>query len=374
MSDHNNNNNNNNNNDDDDDADISIETNTISNNNSTNNDDDDEKSIGNTNEFANATIVTPTTNNNSNNDNVDNDIQIETNDIENTDETDITTTNTTTTVHNDTTVPESDLIERGEDMIDMIEQEIEECYQTLGNIHDTIDNLEDDNTTYERRQNNLKILQASEWARIKKLRWDICKIHEGDKNVTESEIRSNLSQYPELCTSLDTLLVFLGSNSLRITHHHPEFWLQVVNIDNELATDNIIIMTKYIHDILLTAITPYNEQDLFQWYDYNKEQLQSQFSGAHDTDTSRSERKCHEKEYHHRKEAAIEIARETKERLEKGIERERIREQAQQEQIRMEETRRAIDREQEREKVHICREMDRLNCKHILPQKQHHEA
>ena len=49
----------------------------------------------------------------------------------------------------------------------------------------------------------------------------------------------------------------------------------MVNADNELATDNIIILTKYIRNILLTAITPYNEQDLFQWYDNNKEQLQS---------------------------------------------------------------------------------------------------
>ena len=40
----------------------------------------------------------------------------------------------------------------------------------------------------------------------------------------------------------------------------------------------------------------------------------------------------------------------------------------------MEETRRATDKEQEREKVHIRREMDRLNCKRIFPQKQHHEA
>ena len=40
----------------------------------------------------------------------------------------------------------------------------------------------------------------------------------------------------------------------------------------------------------------------------------------------------------------------------------------------MEETRRATDKEQEREKVHIRCEMDRLNCKRILPQKQHHEA
>ena len=140
-------------------------------------------------------------------------------------------------------------------------------------------------------------MQASEWARIKHLRWEICKIHEDDENITESEIRSDLSQsHPELCDSLHQLLAFIGSNSLRITYHHPEFWLQVVNIDNELATDNIIVLTKYIHDILLTAITPYNEQDLFQWYDNNKEQLQSQFSGAHDTDISRNERKCQEKE------------------------------------------------------------------------------
>ena len=72
-----------------------------------------------------------------------------------------------------------------------------------------------------------------------------------------------------------------------------------MNIDNELATNNIIILTKYIHNILLTAITPYNEQDLFQWYDNNKKQLQSQFSGAHDINTKSNERKCLEKLCHH---------------------------------------------------------------------------
>ena len=118
--------------------------------------------------------------------------------------------------------------------------------------------------------------------------------------IIESEICSDLNQsHPELCTSLQTLRCFLESKSLIITHHHPEFQLQIVNIDNELATDNIIILTKYIHDILLTAITPHNEQDLFQWYDNNKRQLQSQFSGAHNIDTKRNARTCLEKQCHH---------------------------------------------------------------------------
>ena len=85
-------------------------------------------------------------------------------------------------------------------------------------------------------------------------------IHENDDNIIESKIHSDLNQsHPELCTSLQILLCLLKSKSLKITHQHPEFWLQVVNIDNELATNNIIILTKYIHNILLTAITPYNE-------------------------------------------------------------------------------------------------------------------
>ena len=59
--------------------------------------------------------------------------------------------------------------------------------------------------------------------------------------------------------------------------------------DPDPATDNVIILTKYIHDILLTAITPYNEQDLFQWYDNNQEQLQQQFPEANITDARRVE-------------------------------------------------------------------------------------
>ena len=74
-----------------------------------------------------------------------------------------------------------------------------------------------------------------------------------------------------------------------------------MTIDNKLATDNIIILTKYIHDILLTATTPYNEQDLFQWYDNNKEQLQRQFKEAHDTDASRKEHHRQAIEHEHRR-------------------------------------------------------------------------
>ena len=176
------------------------------------------------------------------------------------------------------------------------------CYNTINDIQLTIDNPIDatDNDTYKRQQTDLKILRASEWARIKQLCWEVCAIHEDDDNVIESEIRLDLSQlHPELCTSLHTLLCFLKSNSLQITDHHPEFWLQVVNVDNDLATDNIIILTKYMHNILLTAITPYNEQDLFQWYDNNKEQLQSQFTRVHDTDIGCKERERHKTECHH---------------------------------------------------------------------------
>ena len=143
--------------------------------------------------------------------------------------------------------------------MDATEQEIEKCYHTINDIQLTIDNRIDNinNATYEQQQIDLKILQASEWARIKHLCWEICAIHENNDNIIESKIRSDLNQsHPELCTSLQTLLRFLESKSLQITHHHPEFWLQVVNIDNELATNNIIILTKYIHNILLTAITP----------------------------------------------------------------------------------------------------------------------
>ena len=75
----------------------------------------------------------------------------------------------------------------------------------------------------------------------------------------------------------------------------------MVNADNKLATNNITVLTKYIHDILLTTITPYNEQDLFQWYDNNKEQLQSQFNGAHDTDASRKERQYQAIKHEHRR-------------------------------------------------------------------------
>ena len=125
-----------------------------------------------------------------------------------------------------------------------------------GIVHYTIDNPIDDNDNakYKQQQNNLKILQASEWARIKHLWWEICAIHENDNNIIESEIRSDLSQsHPEVCTSLQTLLRFLESNSLKIIHHYQEFWLQVVNIDNELANNNIIILAKSIQDISING-------------------------------------------------------------------------------------------------------------------------
>ena len=113
-----------------------------------------------------------------------------------------------------------------EGLIDAAEQEIEECYDTIIDIQLNIDSpiVTTDTATFEKQQTALKILQASEWARIKHLRWEICKIHEDDENITESEIRSDLSQsHPELCGSLHKLVVFIGSNSLRITQHHPEF-------------------------------------------------------------------------------------------------------------------------------------------------------
>ena len=86
----------------------------------------------------------------------------------------------------------------------------------------------------------------------------------------------------------------------KITEHHPEFWLQVVTDDTDLPSDNIILLTKYIHDILLTAITPYNEHDLFQWYDHNREQLHQQFAEAAITDTKRIERQRQATELGHR--------------------------------------------------------------------------
>ena len=93
--------------------------------------------------------------------------------------------------------------------------------------------------------------------------------------LTKSDIRSDLTQlYPELCESLQDLLHHLQAKSLKITHHNPEFWLQVIAIDNELDTDNIITITEYLHDILLTAVTPYNKQDLIQWYETNRQHLQ----------------------------------------------------------------------------------------------------
>ena len=183
--------------------------------------------------------------------------------------------------------------ETNEGLIDAAEQEIEECYDTIIDIQRSIDSpiVTTDTETFEKQQTALKILQATEWARIKYLRWEICKIHEDDENITESEVQSDISQsHPELSKSLDQLLVFIGSNSLRITEHHPEFWLQVVTDDQDTPEDNVIILTKYIHDILLTAITPYNEQDLFQWYDNNQEQLQQQFTEAAITDARQIER------------------------------------------------------------------------------------
>ena len=103
-------------------------------------------------------------------------------------------------------------------------------------------------------------------------------------------MRSDISQsHPKLSASLDKLLVFIESNSLQITEHHLEFWLQVVTNDLDLPSDNVILLTKYIHDILLTAITPYNEHDLFQWYDHNQEQLHRQFAEAAIIDTKRTE-------------------------------------------------------------------------------------
>ena len=114
-------------------------------------------------------------------------------------------------------------------------------------------------------------MQAFEWASIKHLWCGICAIQENDNMLTESNIRSDLTQlHPELCASLQDLLCLLLAKILKITHHHLEFWLQVVTIDNELDTDNIIILTEYLHDILLTAITPYNKQDLIQWYKTNR--------------------------------------------------------------------------------------------------------
>ena len=74
-----------------------------------------------------------------------------------------------------------------------------------------------------------------------------------------------------------------------------------MNIDNELTIENIIILTTYIHNILLTTITPYNEQDLFQWYDNNKKHLQRQFSGAHDIDIKGHEMTRLERKHHHRR-------------------------------------------------------------------------
>ena len=137
----------------------------------------------------------------------------------------------------------------------------------------------------------MKILQATEWARIKHLKWELCKIIEDDEHITEHEMQSNITQsHPELSAALDQLLVFIESNSLQITEHHPEFWLQVVTDDTDPPSDNVILLTKYIHDILLTAITPYNEHDLFQWYDHNQEQLHQQFAEAAITDTKRIER------------------------------------------------------------------------------------
>ena len=43
-----------------------------------------------------------------------------------------------------------------------------------------------------------------------------------------------------------------------------------MTIDNELDTDNIFTITEYLHNIMLTAVTPYNEQDLIQWYKINR--------------------------------------------------------------------------------------------------------
>ena len=66
-------------------------------------------------------------------------------------------------------------------LIDAAEQEIEECYDTINNIQLNIDNpiVTTNNATYKRQQTDLKILQASEWAKIKQLRWEICAIHQG---------------------------------------------------------------------------------------------------------------------------------------------------------------------------------------------------
>ena len=189
-------------------------------------------------------------------------------------------------------------------MIDAAEQEIEDCYDTIVDLQRNIDSpiVTTDTATFEQQQTALKILQATEWARIKYLRWEICKIHEEDENITESEVRSDISQsHPELSNSLDQLLAFINSDSLRITEHHPEFWLQVVTDDTDIPDNNVIILTKYIHDILLTAITPYNEQDLFQWYDHNKEYLKQQFIAAEITDSKRIEHQQQATKQEHRR-------------------------------------------------------------------------
>ena len=74
-----------------------------------------------------------------------------------------------------------------------------------------------------------------------------------------------------------------------------------MNINNELDPDNIITLTKYVQDILLTAITPYNKQDLFQWYKTNRQHLQKQFSTAKKNEIRRNEMKRLERECHHRR-------------------------------------------------------------------------
>jgi len=139
------------------------------------------------------------TNNNSNDDDDDNDDdnQIETNTNANTDENLIKITNEF----------DDAIFERQEDMIDAAKQGIEVCIQKINNIQYILENPKDgdNNTTYKRKQKDLKITQAFEWAKIKQLRCDIHNIHENDDMLTESDVHSDLTQlYPELWKSLNT--------------------------------------------------------------------------------------------------------------------------------------------------------------------------
>ena len=147
-------------------------------------------------------------------------------------------------------------IERKEGMIAAAEHKIDVCIQKLDDIQYIFNNPADngdDNTTYKRKQDDLKHVQACECENIKLicckirniqgngdmiLEYNTNSVHtEGSNEMVEhpgtteypnsdKNPESDLTQtHPELCKSLNELLRLLQVQSLQITRKHLNFWL-----------------------------------------------------------------------------------------------------------------------------------------------------